>query len=538
MTGLFFVYLSNTLNITFFILLLLLMEPLLKKHFSAICLYRIWAILLIGLLIPLRFEASSPLFHLGLPRTFLTDKSEAPAILPFSSGSITNPAGLSMTQLPSLYRDTSRKPALSIGSFVIELLSATVSKFIHDPYFFTCFVWLTGAFLILLFNLLAYYRYRRHMKKYFLPVHQKEVLLIFRQCLTQTKGSFLPNFIDSLQDKRIALYHCPLLSTPMTIGVIKPILLLPDKSYSKKDLNLLLMHEMVHIRRRDSLIKYIQLAALSLHWFNPFCYILLKYMDNWCEAACDEMILEKASRSDCMHYSRLLLECASSQFPCHSTLFTNFNGGKNNMKQRLLLILNQTKKRSGKIITALFLAIVGTTAIITITNQDVFASNHNDTATTPAPISSDSTAASLPEASPAPVSNTASSLGEQAVAIALEAKDTPYIWGGNDLNTGADSSGFVQAVYKKLGYELPRTSKEQYKACSEVSLDSLLPGDLVFYSTDGTDEITHVALYVGNGQIIHSKNLRDGVVICDIAYHGEYSNNIRTPYRAGRIITE
>lgn len=543
MKNLFFAYLSNTINITFFILLLLLIEPLLKKYFSAICLYRIWVVLLIGLLIPMRFPLSSPLFHLGLPRTSLTDEVENITALPFDSGPIISPSGLFHTQLPYSYQNTASRPSQSISNNIFEKLPSQALQLIYDAYFILLLIWLSGAALFLIYNLYQYHSYRRHMKRFLLPIHQEEVICIFRQCLLKTKGYFLPGFMNSRQNKKIVLYQCSALFSPMTIGLIKPILLLPDKPYTKKELELLLMHELIHIRRRDSLVKLLRLGALSLNWFNPFCYILLKHTERWCEASCDEILLRNASRAECMHYSRLLLECASAGSMCSSTLFTNFYGGKSNMKQRLALILNQTKKRSGKIITALFLGLVATTAIITITNQAVFASNQADSeaiTTTPTPAGNDSTAAASLSDDAAPVTDEAQSLREKAVSIALEAKGAPYLWGGNDLKTGTDCSGFVQAVYKELGYDVPRTSREQYKVCTEVSLEDLLPGDLIFYSDEDTGEINHVAIYIGNGQVIHSKNSRDGVVVCDISYHwpNEGDTSVRTPSHAGRIITE
>ena len=80
----------------------------------------------------------------------------------------------------------------------------------------------------------------------------------------------------------------------------------------------------------------------------------------------------------------------------------------------------------------------------------------------------------------------------------------PYVWGAEGPNS-FDCSGLVYYVYKNAaGITLPRTSSSQYGAGVAVSKSNLQPGDLIFSSTDGTGKVTHVAIYVGNGQMIHA----------------------------------
>ena len=94
------------------------------------------------------------------------------------------------------------------------------------------------------------------------------------------------------------------------------------------------------------------------------------------------------------------------------------------------------------------------------------------------------------------------STGEKVVAYAKKFIGTPYVSGGNSLTKGVDCSGFTQQVYKNFGVSLQRTSRSQYASNGyAVSKSNLKPGDLVFY---GYSSVSHVAIYVGNGQIIHS----------------------------------
>lgn len=87
---------------------------------------------------------------------------------------------------------------------------------------------------------------------------------------------------------------------------------------------------------------------------------------------------------------------------------------------------------------------------------------------------------------------------------ALEYVGGKYVWGGTDLETGVDCSGFVQQIYKQFGYNLPRNSRYQAESYETITQEQLAPGDLVFYSTDGI--VNHVAMYIGNGYIVHASN--------------------------------
>ena len=102
------------------------------------------------------------------------------------------------------------------------------------------------------------------------------------------------------------------------------------------------------------------------------------------------------------------------------------------------------------------------------------------------------------------------SQGSNIVDFATQFVGNPYVWGGTSLTNGADCSGFVQSVYSNFGIDLPRTSYEQETAGYEVSYSDAQPGDLICYGS-------HVAIYMGDGQIVHASNSRDGIKISDDA---------------------
>ncbi|MBR1773292.1 MAG: C40 family peptidase [Eubacterium sp.] len=134
--------------------------------------------------------------------------------------------------------------------------------------------------------------------------------------------------------------------------------------------------------------------------------------------------------------------------------------------------------------------------------------------------------APAPEPEPTPTAAPAGSTGVDLVNYAMQFVGNPYVWGGTSLTNGADCSGFVQSVYAAYGYSLPRVAASQAGCGVEVSLSDLQPGDLLFYSYDGS--IGHVAIYAGGGTVVHASNSRDGIKTS--------SYNYRTPVKACRII--
>lgn len=80
----------------------------------------------------------------------------------------------------------------------------------------------------------------------------------------------------------------------------------------------------------------------------------------------------------------------------------------------------------------------------------------------------------------------------------------PYKWGGESPETGFDCSGFAMMVYRLNGFYLPRSSRQQWKAGSSVKRSQLLKGDLVFFATSGGKRVSHVGIYLSNGNFLHA----------------------------------
>ena len=116
--------------------------------------------------------------------------------------------------------------------------------------------------------------------------------------------------------------------------------------------------------------------------------------------------------------------------------------------------------------------------------------------------------------------------GSAIASYALQFVGNPYVYGGSSLTHGTDCSGFTQAVFRKFGINLPRTSGSQSGVGKKISVSSARAGDLIFYAKNG--RVNHVAICIGGGRVVHASNPTTGITTSNMNY--------RTPYCARRVI--
>lgn len=121
----------------------------------------------------------------------------------------------------------------------------------------------------------------------------------------------------------------------------------------------------------------------------------------------------------------------------------------------------------------------------------------------------------------------AAGLRSRIANYALQFVGNPYVWGGTSLTNGADCSGFVQSVMRNFGISLPRTSRAQSQVGEAINSSEMQPGDLIFYA-NSSGTVNHVAMYIGNGQVVHASNARTGIRISNWNY--------RTPKVIRRVL--
>ena len=146
--------------------------------------------------------------------------------------------------------------------------------------------------------------------------------------------------------------------TPMLMGLLRPVIVLPDMYFSDEELEMILAHEMVHFRRKDLLVKMLMLVVNAAHWFNPAVYMLNNQLDTMCELSCDEKVVEEMDTQRRKFYGETVLQVLR-----HSTaqiglvgnvaFATNLCNSKKKFKRRLINMMNTKKMKKSVVALAL-----------------------------------------------------------------------------------------------------------------------------------------------------------------------------------------
>jgi beta-lactamase regulating signal transducer with metallopeptidase domain len=202
-------------------------------------------------------------------------------------------------------------------------------------------IWLIGAIVFGLYFYIMHIRFRKSIRDA-VPVTNEYVLE-----WQKYNSTFRP--IKIKQSDRI--------SSPLTFGVLKPTIVLPDiiELYEEEELKHILAHEYVHIRRFDYAIKIILAATLSIHWFNPFVWLMYILANRDIELSCDEVVLKALDRKSSANYAMTLINAADSQNQL-AMLHSGF--AKHALEERVKAILDRKKKSNIGATIAVVLTVV------------------------------------------------------------------------------------------------------------------------------------------------------------------------------------
>ncbi len=183
-------------------------------------------------------------------------------------------------------------------------------------------------------------------------------LIKFRR-LTKSKiialSSEQSQAIRGLVDGKVKVFITTAIQSPMVMGLFKPRLILTNSLFEmngestyvalKDGASEVISHELIHIKRKDILLKYLYLLARSIHWFNPLVYFIGPVINEDIELSCDEHLAKAMNLKEKKDYCRVILDLASQVPTGVSEYSTNFNGGLLFMKKRFNNIMKSGKKK-------------------------------------------------------------------------------------------------------------------------------------------------------------------------------------------------
>lgn len=204
--------------------------------------------------------------------------------------------------------------------------------------------YLAGAAVYVTVQWVNYARFRRLVRRWKREITREEYKAMLQET-AQALSCPAPN-----------LWVCEALTTPVLVGLVRPVLLLPHESYRKAELRFILRHELCHLKRRDMLYKLVLTAAGTLHWFNPMMYLMLRQADEDIELSCDSAATAGFDRAERVEYSRTLLAAAQAK-PHTVPVTTCFGSTTRRLRRRITNVLGEQKKR-GVGIAVLVLAVM------------------------------------------------------------------------------------------------------------------------------------------------------------------------------------
>ena len=234
----------------------------------------------------------------------------------------------------------------------IEVVSSTTSRaFTIQPLLeytarlapYILLIWMLGVVVFVGINLTKYLKYRH--------------LLLSN---TQTNAQ---SFVDA--ECKIPIVTSLAAHTPMLLGIIKPVIVLPNIQLEAKELDMVLSHEMMHHKRKDLLFKLLGFVANAVHWHNPLVYILNNQLNILCELSCDEKLAAEMDAHERKFYGETILQILqhganlkfSAKLAGSFMLATNLCNSKKNIKRRLNNMMNSKKIKKPAIIFSVLVGI-------------------------------------------------------------------------------------------------------------------------------------------------------------------------------------
>ena len=311
--------------------------------FSAKTRYTIWIIILVGLLIPFRPKIISPLFILDNP---------------FVSGSVTQEQGTIdlTTHDLSANLQTDVNTIDNVSNIQREEKIQLSEKPRRDIFSllgkFAIVIWLAGAIFVFSKYMIEYAKFCKYLKRWSMPVEDEETIRIFK--LTKLK-------LD-IENKDIGLIRSKYVSTPMLTGLIRPVVVIPEKEIEKTDMKLIIEHELTHYKHKDLYVNLLSILVLCLHWFNPIVYYCIPVIQGDGELYCDETVLKNKNMNYRKTYGKMIINMIPTISSKQVALSTCFYSKKLSVKRRLINIMKNNSKMK-KISTLSIATILGATIL-------------------------------------------------------------------------------------------------------------------------------------------------------------------------------
>lgn len=220
-------------------------------------------------------------------------------------------------------------------------------------------LWIGGIIAFLAYHLIVYFLYRKNIKPWCYDLEDTEILSVYEKICKEIKVR-----------KNIPIMKCKEIKSPMVMGLWNMVLLLPDKKFSEQHLEMILRHELIHIKRNDILYKSIILLARAVHWFNPLVHFMAIRANKDVELSCDAAVVESQSMDYRKIYSEAILAAVYKGEVSKAVFSTYFGGGKEMLIKRFNNLFDSRKKKQGFTIMVAVILLLATLGVCVSCTQD------------------------------------------------------------------------------------------------------------------------------------------------------------------------
>ncbi len=230
-------------------------------------------------------------------------------------------------------------------------------------WFFLSVIWIVGMVLLTAYYVFKQCQFNKYVNRFAKPCGK------ITESIVQAEAM-------QMGISRVKILTLPGCTTPMMTGFRMPIIMLPEKIYSKDELKLIIKHELSHYKRWDLPYKIFMLVCRIVHWFNPLMPLFVRHIERECELACDEIVMRGESAVNKKLYCQTVLEAVSEQNGNHAVtpiIASNFCRRKSYIGYRLSMILAADGKKSFAVVCLIVIFAVlfsGTVIAITYSSPD------------------------------------------------------------------------------------------------------------------------------------------------------------------------
>lgn len=322
MGNIFLSILGISVSVGLIVIGLILLTPFLNKRYAAKWKYLIWIFLALRLLIPFS----------GANRQDVMDRISQQKAETSSESEENDANNPSETAMP--YRGM----IVEIPVQMTTPINASSGKNTADITMLdvVTLVWIIGSLIVISVHLISYSHYKRQVVKKGRIIKETRILSQIFRLKRELHIS-----------RTVCVMEYDEAESPMIIGFIKPVLVLPKEQYNSEDLFFILKHELVHFKRGDVYLKLLFVTANAVHWFNPIIWIMQKEAVIDMELSCDERVTQGTSFALRKAYTETLLSMLHKQCVRKTVLSTQFYGGTKIMKKRFKNILIKNRKKNG-----------------------------------------------------------------------------------------------------------------------------------------------------------------------------------------------